>query len=203
MSTRFTIASIVDLPFLKPNWSSDSCSSSTTGASAREATGHCLRLVIPCGGDGQGPCSQATDPKNLLNLFATSTASSTSVAILFALSWLPLGIFSLTADVLYSEESFSRVSSQDLYVTLAVCHVTAMTSAVSNPVVYGWLNSNIRQELLQLLPSKCATVSGIEEATTKTALPTTTHRRESFTILLQNGDRPVLTQSPHTLVTVL
>lgn len=116
------------------------------------------------------------------------------MAILFALSWLPLGIFSLTADIYYSAESYTEVSSQELYVTLAVCHITAMSSAVSNPVVYGWLNTNIRQEFLQLLPSKCANGVVADEGTTKTALPTTTHRRDSVTVLLQQ---------PHTLVTVL
>jgi len=53
---------------------------------------------------------------------------------------------------------------RDLYVALATCHVIAMTSAVSNPIVYGWLNSNIRREFLQLLPARCVC---------------TTHRRSS------------------------
>ncbi|XP_054264011.1 neuropeptide F receptor-like [Macrosteles quadrilineatus] len=125
-----------------------------------------------------------------------TTLLLSGVAILFALSWLPLGIFSLTADIYYSGESYTEVTSQDLYVTLAVCHITAMSSAVSNPVVYGWLNTNIRQEFLQLLPSKCANPARQDEGTTKTALPTTTqtHRRDSVTVLLPH---------PHTAITVL
>lgn len=47
-------------------------------------------------------------------------------------------------------------SPRGLYVALAACHVIAMTSAVSNPIVYGWLNSNIRREFLHLLPARCA-----------------------------------------------
>lgn len=132
------------------------------------------------------------------------------VAILFALSWLPLSIFSLTVDILYSGESFPHVTSQNLYMILAICHVTAMSSAVSNPVVYGWLNSNIRQEFLQLLPSKCGTPTAArgpsvgDEGTTRTALPTIIPRRDSVTMLLQNGDQRVVPSSfPQTLVTAL
>jgi hypothetical protein len=47
-------------------------------------------------------------------------------------------------------------SPRGLYVALAACHVIAMTSAVSNPIVYGWLNSNIRREFVHLLPARCA-----------------------------------------------
>lgn len=79
----------------------------------------------------------------------------TVMSILFVLSWLPLSVFSLTADVLYPPDTLGQVSPQRLYVAFAVCHVIAMSSAVSNPVVYGWLNSNIRKELLQILQSRC------------------------------------------------
>jgi hypothetical protein len=69
---------------------------------------------------------------------------------------LPLfvGLFSVLVDLLVTPSS--PTSQKDLYVTLATCHVIAMTSAVSNPIVYGWLNSNIRREFLQLLPASCA-----------------------------------------------
>lgn len=90
------------------------------------------------------------------------------MSILFVLSWLPLSVFSLTADVLYPPDTLGQVSSQRLYVAFAVCHVIAMSSAVSNPVVYGWLNSNIRKELLQILLSQCgAPVEEFQEAPLK------------------------------------
>ncbi|XP_046664430.1 neuropeptide F receptor-like [Homalodisca vitripennis] len=104
------------------------------------------------------------------------------VAILFAISWLPLGIFSLVSEVVAPPDS-----SQSLYLTLAVCHVIAMSSAVSNPVMYGWMNSNIRQELMQLLPFKRRRPV-VEEATTRTALHTNC-RKESVTLLVHNGDK--------------
>ncbi|XP_046382345.1 neuropeptide Y receptor type 2-like [Ischnura elegans] len=76
------------------------------------------------------------------------------VAVVFAVSWLPLNVLSLLADA--SPHLFDTASANELYVALAVCHATAMTSAVSNPIVYGWLNTNIRHEFVQLLPPKCA-----------------------------------------------
>lgn len=71
------------------------------------------------------------------------------VAVVFTVSWLPLAVFSLAADLMTP-----AMSSRQLYVALAICHLTAMTSAVSNPIIYGWMNSNIRNELYQLFYTK-------------------------------------------------
>lgn len=76
------------------------------------------------------------------------------IVIIFAVSWLPLGSFSLLADLVTSE-MMMHGSPQNLYTALAVVHGIAMSSAISNPIVYGWLNSNIRHEFLQLLPARC------------------------------------------------
>ncbi|XP_060868157.1 neuropeptide F receptor-like isoform X2 [Metopolophium dirhodum] len=71
------------------------------------------------------------------------------VAVVFTVSWLPLAVFSLAADLMTKP-----ITTKQLYVTLAVCHLTAMTSAISNPIIYGWMNSNIRNELYQLFYTK-------------------------------------------------
>jgi hypothetical protein len=65
-----------------------------------------------------------------------------------------VGLYSVLVDLLVTPTA--PTSPRGLYVALAACHVIAMTSAVSNPIVYGWLNSNIRREFLQLLPARCA-----------------------------------------------
>ncbi|XP_014255781.1 neuropeptide F receptor-like [Cimex lectularius] len=87
-----------------------------------------------------------------------TTMLLSGVAVLFAVSWLPLGLFSLWADLLYTADSAKETSfsPESFFVALAACHVIAMSSAVSNPIVYGWLNSNIRRELLQLFSSSCS-----------------------------------------------
>jgi hypothetical protein len=96
-------------------------------------------------------------------------------------------VFSLVADL------YIHMSPHSLYVALATCHITAMTSAVSNPVVYGFLNSNIRHELCQLLPGRCApTPPQPEDPTTRTVLGPSVQRRESAALpLVQNGRQPV------------
>ncbi|XP_039293547.1 neuropeptide F receptor [Nilaparvata lugens] len=89
-----------------------------------------------------------------------TTMLLSGVAVLFAVSWLPLGVFTLTADLLFPPGADPNpASARQLYLTLAACHALAMSSAVSNPVVYGWLNTNIRQELLQLLPASCSSLA--------------------------------------------
>lgn len=72
------------------------------------------------------------------------------IVIIFVISWVPLGSFVLLTDI------YTSMSSQSVLTCLAVSHVIAMTSAISNPIVYGWLNSNMRHEFLQLLPRSCA-----------------------------------------------
>jgi neuropeptide Y receptor len=42
---------------------------------------------------------------------------------------------------------------QELKLTVyAICHLAGMSSACLNPVFYGWLNHNLRAELVRLFP---------------------------------------------------
>lgn len=145
------------------------------------------------------------------------------MTVLFALSWLPLSLFSLTTDVLYPADSSTphHVSPQSLYVGFAVCHVIAMSSAVSNPIVYGWFNSNIRKEFLQLLQSKCG--SGVGDVppvvevqpppVTKGAFSVTTHTvcetvssktlLESRITVYHNGGKPVRRECDFSIETIV
>ncbi|KAK6631828.1 hypothetical protein RUM43_013894 [Polyplax serrata] len=109
--------------------------------------------------------------------------SSIRIVIIFAVSWLPLGCFSLLADLegysgVVSSENL-QISIERIYTGLAIVHVIAMSSAISNPIVYGWMNSNIRHEFLQLLPFRCGqntrekegrATEGIENDTTRTQI---------------------------------
>ncbi|CAB0018798.1 unnamed protein product, partial [Nesidiocoris tenuis] len=64
------------------------------------------------------------------------------IAIVFALSWLPMTVFSVVA-----EFSPGTITSPGvLYLTFALCHLTAMSTAVTNPLMYGWLNTNFSSE---------------------------------------------------------
>ena len=44
----------------------------------------------------------------------------------------------------------NQVPVQMYYFILGVCHCVAFSSCVSNPVLYGWLNTNLRKEFLKV-----------------------------------------------------
>ncbi|TMW51527.1 hypothetical protein DOY81_003386 [Sarcophaga bullata] len=68
-----------------------------------------------------------------------------SIAIIFGVSWLPLNFFNLYADM-------KRAAvTNDMLVVYAFCHMIGMSSACSNPLLYGWLNDNFRKEFQELL----------------------------------------------------
>lgn len=70
-----------------------------------------------------------------------------SIAVIFGVSWLPLNIFNLYADIYFSTHKIT----QSILVGYAICHMIGMSSACSNPLLYGWLNENFRKEFKELL----------------------------------------------------
>ncbi|KAF5290234.1 hypothetical protein FQA39_LY14788 [Lamprigera yunnana] len=70
-----------------------------------------------------------------------------SIAVIFCISWLPLNLYNLIADV-WSSMDFT---SQPMKVCYAVCHMMGMSSACSNPVLYGWLNENFWKEFKDIM----------------------------------------------------
>ncbi|KAL7729420.1 hypothetical protein ACLKA6_008983 [Drosophila palustris] len=69
-----------------------------------------------------------------------------SIAVIFGVSWLPLNFFNLYADMQHPS-----AVTQRMLVAYAVCHMIGMSSACSNPLLYGWLNDNFRKEFQELL----------------------------------------------------
>ncbi|KAK6186532.1 hypothetical protein SNE40_008553 [Patella caerulea] len=65
----------------------------------------------------------------------------TTIAIAFAVTWLPMSLVNLLADFDY--RLFARM---DFPLIHAVCLLIAFTSVCINPVVYGWFNTNIRRD---------------------------------------------------------
>ena len=71
------------------------------------------------------------------------------VTINFFVSWAPLNLFNITVDMIelfYDSES----SSKTMLTIFAFCHLIAMTSVVTNSVMYGFLNDNFRKSLISL-----------------------------------------------------
>lgn len=66
----------------------------------------------------------------------------TLIALIFAISWLPLNLYNLYVDIFHLQSSLTE-GHMILY---AVCHMMAMSSACLNPVLYGYFNDNFRKE---------------------------------------------------------
>uniref|UniRef100_A0A3Q0SG76 Neuropeptide Y receptor Y4 n=1 Tax=Amphilophus citrinellus TaxID=61819 RepID=A0A3Q0SG76_AMPCI len=64
----------------------------------------------------------------------------------FALCWLPLTIFNVVSD--WNQEALPVCHHNLLF---SLCHLLAMSSTCINPIIYGFLNSNFRQEVSEVL----------------------------------------------------
>ncbi|CAL1275228.1 unnamed protein product [Larinioides sclopetarius] len=68
------------------------------------------------------------------------------ISIAFACSWLPWNAFNLMADF----DLLSQLTPDHFYMAFVVCHLVAMSSSVTNPILYGWFNSNVRREIRRI-----------------------------------------------------
>ena len=68
------------------------------------------------------------------------------IAIIFAASWLPINLFNILSD---SKNSLQATHAY--YMINAICILLGMSSAVSNPFLYGVLNENFKREYVKLL----------------------------------------------------
>jgi len=69
------------------------------------------------------------------------------IAVVFALSWLPLNFFNILTE--FRTHYFKHLNINLIYV---ICHMMVLSSACLNPVLYGWLNENFRNEFMKVLP---------------------------------------------------
>ncbi|XP_054156871.1 neuropeptide Y receptor type 2-like [Oppia nitens] len=66
-----------------------------------------------------------------------------TLTAIFSVSWLPLNVFNIYVDF----NPDVGLSTRDLFLVLAVCHLIAMSSATTNAILYGFLHTAIRNEL--------------------------------------------------------
>lgn len=74
------------------------------------------------------------------------------IAIVFVFSWIPLNISNILADFQFQ---IFRNQVVDINLVFVVCHILVLSSACTNPVLYGWLNDNFRKEFLKVLHCTC------------------------------------------------
>lgn len=87
-----------------------------------------------------------------------------SIALIFGISWLPLNILNVVADF------FDPLDDGTFRIVFACCHMAGMSSACSNPLLYGWLNENFRKEFKEIFaacfrPSSSKKPNGMNEKT--------------------------------------
>ncbi|CAF1060662.1 unnamed protein product [Brachionus calyciflorus] len=69
------------------------------------------------------------------------------IAIIFGASWLPINLFNILSD---SKNSLIK-ATHAYYMINAICILLGMSSAVSNPFLYGVLNENFKREYVLLM----------------------------------------------------
>lgn len=74
------------------------------------------------------------------------------IASVFAISWFPLNILNILLDV---SNGKLKTLEQNVSVAFVVCHILVLSSACTNPLLYGWLNENFRNEFMKVLCCKC------------------------------------------------
>ncbi|GFX41063.1 neuropeptide F receptor [Trichonephila clavipes] len=95
--------------------------------------------------DGQGTSMNHERLKRDLRRNTRATMVLLNISIVFTMSWLPWNSLNLLA-----EFHPNVMSPKALYLAFAICHMAAMSSSVTNPILYGWLNSNIRREMVRM-----------------------------------------------------
>jgi len=68
------------------------------------------------------------------------------VAVTHFLSWLPLNVANVVIYSLDTEEKPLFGNLEHMLITYAICHLASMSSAITNPILYGYMNENFRQE---------------------------------------------------------
>ena len=67
-----------------------------------------------------------------------------SITVIFFVSWLPLNVFNFLMDM-YPEQMKALIAGNET-VIYAVLHLFGMCNALTNPILYGYLNENFRKE---------------------------------------------------------
>ena len=75
-----------------------------------------------------------------------NTTLLVAIAMAFAISWFPLTLLNVLADF-----DYRILLHKDFNLACAICHIIAMSTSVTNPVIYGWMNPNFRRDFLRML----------------------------------------------------
>lgn len=74
-----------------------------------------------------------------------------TIALIFCVSWMPLNLYNVLVDL---HNPFGN-DTETMFIIYAICHMMGMSSACSNPLLYGWLNDNFRKEFKEIAVCMC------------------------------------------------
>ena len=109
--------------------------------------------------------------KHILAKRRKSNRMLIAVTVAHFTSWLPLNMINIILTMFDSDKSPLFTNVEHLYIAYAMCHLASMTSAISNPFLYGFMNDNFRGEFDRIWQrfSKCKKVQEIHIANTEAA----------------------------------
>ena len=67
-----------------------------------------------------------------------------SITVIFFVSWLPLNLFNFLMDI-YPDKMKALITGHET-VIYAILHLFGLCNALTNPILYGYLNENFRKE---------------------------------------------------------
>ena len=73
-----------------------------------------------------------------------------AVTITHFMSWLPLNVANVVITTLDSDKKPLIKNVENLFILYAICHLASMTSAISNPLLYGFMNGNFRNQFVKI-----------------------------------------------------
>ncbi|KAK4301733.1 hypothetical protein Pmani_026137 [Petrolisthes manimaculis] len=74
-----------------------------------------------------------------------------TIALIFCLSWLPLNLFNVIVD--FTNPFYD--DPEAMVIVYAVCHLIGMSSACSNPLLYGYFNDNFKRQFFEIFTVVC------------------------------------------------
>uniref|UniRef100_T1IW42 G-protein coupled receptors family 1 profile domain-containing protein n=1 Tax=Strigamia maritima TaxID=126957 RepID=T1IW42_STRMM len=104
-----------------------------------------------------------------------------SIALIFGISWLPIHILNVLADVNYPFDD-----DETFLIVFACCHMIGMSSACSNPLLYGWLNDNFRKEFTEVFRTLAITLSAC--CRRRASVPSKTNRRTNPVVIYTRAE---------------
>ncbi|GFN83131.1 neuropeptide y receptor type, partial [Plakobranchus ocellatus] len=131
----------------------------------------------------------AEKTRNDLRRHRTNMVLLTAVALVFSLTWLPLTLLNITADL--AHEVFQEGQYNLIH---AISLLIAMSSSAINPIIYGWFNSNFKHAFVELLGFGHGEKSVDSVEKSKNKLPPSNPKDRSGSA--SNSDKKVPKDSP-------